>query len=126
VSTVAIKTDAAPAPVGAYSQARMAGPFVFTAGMGPLDPVTGAVSGDDVGQQTELVLDHLEAILGSAGMGLRNVVKVTVHLQNLDRDFAEFDRVYRTRLSEPFPARTTVGSTLAGILVEIDVVAFAG
>ncbi|HEY2674274.1 MAG TPA: Rid family hydrolase [Rugosimonospora sp.] len=122
----AIRTDAAPAPVGAYSQARVAGPFVFTAGMGPLDPATGQVVGDDVATQTALVLDHLESILTAAGMGLDNVVKVTVHLQHLDRDFAEFNRVYRSRFGDLLPARTTVGSTLNGILVEIDVVAYAG
>lgn len=126
MSSPAIRTDAAPAPVGAYSQARVAGPFVFTAGMGPLDPATGQVMGEDVATQTALVLDHLESILTAAGMGLDNVVKVTVHLQHLDRDFAEFNRVYRTRFGDPLPARTTVGSTLNGILVEIDVVAYAG
>jgi 2-iminobutanoate/2-iminopropanoate deaminase len=123
---IPLVTSAAPKPVGAYSQGLVAGPYVYTAGMGPLDPRTGAVLGDDVATQTELVLDHLEAILGEAGVGLDDVVKVTVHLQDLHRDFAEFDRVYRSRFSEPFPVRTTVGSTLAGILVEIDVVALAG
>lgn len=126
MSSPAIATDTAPAPVGAYSQARVAGPFVFTSGMGPLDPATGQVVGTDVGTQTALVLDHLEAVLAAAGTGLDNVVKVTVHLQHLDRDFAEFDRVYRSRFRDPFPVRTTVGSTLKGILVEIDVVAYAG
>ncbi len=126
MSNAAIRTSSAPAPVGAYSQARVAGPFVYTAGMGPLDPATGAVVGTDVATQTALVLDHIEEILRAAGMGLDDVVKVTVHLQHLDQDFAEFDRVYRARFAEPRPARTTVGSTLNGILVEIDVVAHAG
>lgn len=123
--TAVITTDAAPAPVGAYSQGRVAGPFLFTAGMGPLDPTTGRILGDDVATQTNLVIDHLESILGAAGMTLADVVKVTAHLQDLHGDFAEFDRVFRSRFPEPFPARTTVGSTLAGILVEIDVVAVA-
>jgi 2-iminobutanoate/2-iminopropanoate deaminase len=121
-----IRTDTAPDPVGAYSQGRVAGPFVFTAGMGPLDPATGRIIGTDVATQTGVVLDHLEAILREAGSTLADVVKVTVHLQDLARDFPEFDRVYRERMSQPFPVRTTVGSTLAGILVEIDVVALAG
>jgi 2-iminobutanoate/2-iminopropanoate deaminase len=50
-------------------------------------------------------------------------VKVTVHLADLHRDFKEFDAAYSEFLSPPFPVRTTVGSTLANILVEIDVVA---
>lgn len=126
MSSTSVRTDLAPAPVGAYAQARVAGPFVFTAGMGPLDPATGKVVDGDVAAQTSLVLDHLEAILNAAGLGLHNVIKVTVHLQHLERDFAEFDRAYRARFSDPFPVRTTVGSQLNGILVEIDVVAYAG
>lgn len=120
-----VRTPVAPAPVGAYSQAVRSGPLVFTAGMGPLDPATGAVIGDDVAAQTAVVLDHLEAVLAEAGLGLADVVKATVHLQHLTRDFAEFDRVYRARMSEPYPARTTVGSDLNAILVEIDFVAMA-
>jgi reactive intermediate/imine deaminase len=123
MSRQAVRTTTAPAPVGAYSQAIIAPPFVFTAGMGPLDPTTGEVVGTDVAAQTGLVLDHLEAILAEAGGTLADVVKVTVHLADLARDFAEFDRTYRQRFPEPFPARTTVGSILADILVEIDVVA---
>jgi 2-iminobutanoate/2-iminopropanoate deaminase len=53
-------------------------------------------------------------------------VKVTAHLQDLQDDFPEFDRVFRSRSAEPFQARTAVGFTLAGILLEIDVVALAG
>ncbi len=118
-----IRTDAAPAPAGAYSQGLAAGPFVFTAGMGPLDPATRAVLGDTVAEQTDVVLDHLESILSERGLGLGDVVKMTVHLQNLQRDFAEFDAAYRRRMSEPYPVRTTVGSDLNRILVEIDAIA---
>lgn len=121
----AVRSAAAPAPVGAYSQAIAAGAFVYTAGMGPLDPVTGAVIGGDVAAQTDVVLTHLQTVLVARGLGLGDVVKATVHLQHLERDFADFDRVYRARMSEPYPARTTVGSALNGILVEIDVVALA-
>jgi reactive intermediate/imine deaminase len=118
-----IRTAAAPAPAGAYSQGLVAGPFVFTAGMAPLDPVTRAVVGQTIGEQTDVVLNHLETILSERGLGLGDVVKMTVHLQDLRRDFAEFDAAYRRRVSEPYPVRTTVGSTLNGILVEIDAVA---
>lgn len=54
---------------------------------------------------------------------LGDVVKATVHLQHLDRDFAAYNEVYANRFQPPYPVRTTVGSTLAGILVEVDVVA---
>ena len=118
-----IRTDAAPAPAGAYSQGLAAGPFVFTAGMGPLDPATRAVLGDTVAEQAVVVLDHVAWSLAERGLGVGDVVKMTVHLQNLQRDFAEFDAAYRRRMSEPYPVRTTVGSDLNRILVEIDAIA---
>jgi enamine deaminase RidA (YjgF/YER057c/UK114 family) len=51
---------------------------------------------------------------------------VTSHLADLDRDFAAYDAAYQEFFTDPRPVRTTVGSTLNGILVEIDVVAYAG
>ncbi len=118
-----IRTAAAPVPGGAYSQAIEVGDLVFTAGMGPIDPATGAVVGEDIAEQTEQVLRNLAAILAAAGLELPDVVKATVHLRHLERDFAGYDQVYRRYFSPPYPVRTTVGSDLLGILVEIDVVA---
>jgi len=119
----AIKTERAPAPGGVYSQAVRVGKFLFTAGMGPVDPKTGAVVGADIEGQTRQVLRNLMATLEAAGMSAANVVKTTVHLQDLTRDFAGMNRVYGEFFSEPYPVRTTVGSTLNGILVEMDLVA---
>jgi 2-iminobutanoate/2-iminopropanoate deaminase len=119
-----IRTDKAPVPGGGYSQGIVAGEFVFTAGQGPTDPKTGAVVGDDVATQTRQTLDNVAAILAAEGLGLQHVVKTTVHLQHLQRDFAAYDAVYREYFSDPLPARTTVGSDLMNILVEIDVVAW--
>jgi len=118
-----IRTDAAPIPAGSYSQGIAAGEFVFTAGQGPIDPATGEVVGDDVATQTRRTLDNIVAILAAEGLGPEHVVKSTVHLQELRRDFAAYDAVYREYFSEPYPVRTTVGSDLMNILVEIDVVA---
>lgn len=125
MSLHAIRTDSAPAPVGPYSQSIAANGFVFTAGFGPQDPTTGAVP-DGIEAQTAQLIRNLSAVLETQGTSLDRVVKATVHLQHLDRDFAAFNAVYREHFSEPFPVRTTVGSTLAGILVEIDVIALAG
>jgi 2-iminobutanoate/2-iminopropanoate deaminase len=118
-----IRTDSAPIPAGAYSQGIAAGDLVFTAGQGPIDPATGEVVGEDVATQTRRTLDNVAAILAADGLGLEHVVKTTVHLQELRRDFAAYDAVYREYFSEPYPVRTTVGSDLMNILVEIDVVA---
>jgi len=122
----AFQSERAPRPGGSYSQAIGAGPFVFTAGMGPQDPASGQVIGETIEQQTSQVLRNLQGILAEAGLTFADVVKVTTHLQHLERDFAGYDSVYRTVMSEPFPVRTTVGSSLMGILVEIDVVAYRG
>lgn len=120
---IKVETDQAPYPGGAYSQGIVANGFLFTAGQGPADPKTGASVGSDIATQTGQVMRNLEAILEAHGLSFENVIKVTAHLQELDRDFADFNAAYREFLSEPFPVRTTVGSTLAGILIEIDVVA---
>lgn len=72
------------------------------------------------------MLRNLSGILAERDLTLDHVVKVTVHLADLDRDFPAYDAAYREFFSDPKPARTTVGSTLAGILVEIDLVAYAG
>jgi enamine deaminase RidA (YjgF/YER057c/UK114 family) len=60
-----IRTDKAPAPGGSYSQGLVAGDFLYTAGMGPMDPRTGEVVGDDVASQTRQVLDNLRAVLAA-------------------------------------------------------------
>ncbi len=118
-----IRTDQAPPPAGSYSQAVRAGKFVYTAGMGPADPATGKIVGDDVATQTRQVMTNLAAVLKEAGLGFEHVVKATVHLQELHRDFAGFDEIYREYFTAPYPVRTTVGSQLNNILVEIDFVA---
>ena len=112
----------APAPAGPYSQGIGVGPFVFVAWQGPMDVQTGTVP-DGIEAQTENVLRNLEAILRGAGCSLADVVKVTAHLADL-QDFAAFNAVYQRYFPEPWPVRTTVGSSLMGILVEIDVIAY--
>jgi 2-iminobutanoate/2-iminopropanoate deaminase len=111
-----------PKPAGPYSHVVEANGFVFTAGFGPKDPETG-VTPEGVAAQTEGVIRNVAAALGVVGLTLADVVKTTVHLAELDRDFAAFNEVYGRLVPAPFPVRTTVGSTLNGILVEIDVVA---
>lgn len=117
-----IRTDTAPAPKGTYSQALRVGDLVYTSGFGPHDPQTGEVVGADVAAQTEQTLRNVDAVLQATGSSLGATVKLTVHLADLG-DFTAFDAVYRSKVRPPYPVRTTVGSTLAGILVEIDAVA---
>ncbi|GAS92812.1 Rid family detoxifying hydrolase [Mycolicibacterium brisbanense] len=120
-----ISTTLAPRPAGAYGQAVVASGFVFTAGMAPVDPQTGEVIGTGIGEQTRHTLDNLQAVLQAAGSDLDRIVKVTVHLEDVERDWAEFDSVFGERFGTHRPARTTVGSRLGDILVEIDAIALA-
>lgn len=121
MSKTAFHTTNAPQPAGPYSQGILANGFFYTAGFGPQDPATGAVP-ESVGDQTRQVLRNVGAVLAEQGLTLDDSVKTTVHLADL-ADFAEFNEAYKEFFSEPYPVRTTVGSQLANILVEIDVVA---
>lgn len=118
-----IHTDGAPKPGGPYSQALRVGNFVFVAGQGPVDPKSGRISGETIEEQTALTLENIKAILEAAGVSMADVVKSTVHLSDLS-NFPRFNKVYETYFPDPKPVRTTVGSQLLGILVEIDVVAW--
>jgi reactive intermediate/imine deaminase len=117
-----VTAKGAPAPGGSYSHGVIANGFLYTCGMGPVDPATGKIVEGGVGPQTRQTLVNLKAILDEVGADFSQVVKTTAHLQNVVADFAEYDKVYREFLSAPFPVRTTVGSDLIGILVEIDFV----
>jgi 2-iminobutanoate/2-iminopropanoate deaminase len=122
MAKTAVTSDKLPTPAGPYNHVVEINGTVFTAGFGPQDPATGKVP-DGVAAQTEQVISNVETALAEVGLGLADVAKATVHLQHLHDDFAEFNEVYRQRFPEPYPVRTTVGSELANILVEIDVVA---
>lgn len=121
MTKTAFHTANAPQPAGPYSQGIEANGFFYTAGFGPQDPATGAVA-ESVGEQTRQVLRNVQAILAERGLTMDDCVKTTVHLADL-ADFEEFNEAYKEFFSEPYPVRTTVGSQLANILVEIDVVA---
>jgi reactive intermediate/imine deaminase len=111
-----------PRPGGAYSHLTVAGGLVFTAGLSPHDPAGGPLP-EGIEAQTEATIRNLERVLAEVGLDLSHVVKSTVHLAELERDFATFNEVYGRLFPRPYPVRTTVGSRLLDILVEIDVVA---
>ncbi|HEX5942965.1 MAG TPA: Rid family detoxifying hydrolase [Anaerolineales bacterium] len=120
-----ITTRSGASPIGAYSQGLRAGDFIFVSGQGPLDPVTGQIIGDTVEEQTARVLENIKAILEAGGATMADVVKVTAHLSDLSL-FERYNKVYATYFPDPKPTRTTVGSQLLGILVEIDAIAYVG
>ncbi len=117
-----VTAKGAPAPGGSYSHGVVANGFLYTCGMGPVDPATGKIVEGGVAEQTRQTLKNLQAILDEKGASFSQVVKVTTHLQDCVKDFKEYDVAYREFFSAPFPVRTTVGSDLINILVEIDLV----
>lgn len=123
----AIRTDRAPAAIGPYSQAIVAGDVVYTAGQIALDPATGELVDGGVEEQTRRVVRNLAAVLEAAGAGLSDVVKTTIFVADMD-DFARVNEVYGELLTEPYPARSTVEAARLprDARVEIEAVARLG
>jgi 2-iminobutanoate/2-iminopropanoate deaminase len=119
-----ITSDDAPKPIGPYTQAIVAGGFMFVSGQIPLDARTGQLVEGDIAVQTEQVLKNLMAILKEAKMGPENVVKTTVFLSDL-ADFAKMNEVYAKYLGKLPPARSTIQAAglPRGVKVEIVMIA---
>jgi reactive intermediate/imine deaminase len=123
---IAFSTAKAPKPAAAYSQGVRKGGMLQVAGQVPVDPATGLIVGDTVGEQTRQALENVRAVLEEAGAGYEDVIMLRVYLTRRE-DFAEMNAVYEGYVREPFPARTTVFVGLAeGLLVEIDALAVVG
>ena len=116
-----VMAEKGPQPAGPYSHAVVANGFVFISGQGPVDPESGTMP-DAFGDQVRQTLKNVQTILEAAGSNLENVVKVNAYVTDLTR-FAEFNEVYKEFFSHDPPARTTVGTSLLGFLVEVDCIA---
>lgn len=118
-----ISTPDAPAAIGTYSQAVMAGEMLFISGQIPLDPVTGNLVEGDFSDRANQVFRNLAAIAGAAGLSLADTVRVTVFLTDLAR-FAELNSVMATHFPEPWPARAAVqvSALPRGTDVEVDAI----
>jgi 2-iminobutanoate/2-iminopropanoate deaminase len=121
-----VKTDKAPAAIGPYSQAVVAGGFLFSAGQIGLDPATGQIVTGGITGETEQVMGNLEAVLDEAGLAWADVVRTTVYLHDM-ADFPTVNEIYGRWLGDARPARSTVQVTALprGALVEIDMLAAA-
>ena len=97
----------APKAIGPYSAGVRAGHFIFTAGQLGIDPLTGDFASDEIVGQTRQALTNLKAILEAAGASLKDVVKTTVFLRDMD-DFGAMNAVYAEFFTEDFPARSAV------------------
>ena len=119
-----IKTAKAPSAIGPYSQAIQVGNLVYTSGLIPIDPSTGAFVEGGIKEQTRQSLQNVKSILEEAGLTMCDVLKTTVFMADMN-DFVEMNAVYAEFFTEPYPARSAVAvKTLPkGALVEIEVVA---
>lgn len=120
--TEAIRTDAAPAPVGAYPHARRVGDLLFLSGVGPRQPGSNTISGNvydetgklvgyDIEAQCRQVFANVRAVLEASGARWEDLVDVTVFLTDMARDFAAYNRLYAEYFAGVDACRTTLGIT---------------
>jgi 2-iminobutanoate/2-iminopropanoate deaminase len=118
-----VDSDRAPAALGPYSHAIIAGGFVFCSGTTGIDPATGTVR-DGIEAQTEQALRNLAAILEAAGASMDDLVKTTIFYTNVD-DFPKLNQVYAQHMPDPPPARSAPANVELPrrLLVSIDAIA---
>ena len=126
MSRVRVTTDRAPAALGPYSQAIVAGGLVFCSGTAGMDAETGTVP-DGIEAQTELALRNLAAVLAEAGSSMDRLVKTTIFYADV-ADFAVLNEVYARHMPDPPPARSAPANVALprGLLVSIEAIALAG
>ena len=113
-----INTVNAPAPIGPYSQAIVAGDFIFVSGQVAIDAATGELVLDDIKTETTKVMENIKAILTEAGIGFGHIVKTTIFLTDM-QNFAQVNEVYGSYFTDNFPARETVA--VAGLPKNVNV-----
>ena len=121
-----ISTDKAPAAIGPYSQAKIAGDTLYASGQIPINPATGNVEAEGIEAQAEQAIKNVGEILKAAGTDYASVVKTTCFLADMG-DFAAFNAVYEKYFTEK-PARSCVAvkSLPKGVLCEVEVIAYLG
>lgn len=118
-----IQTTKAPAAIGPYSQAKLVNGMLYASGQIPLNPETGAVTGEEIVAQTEQVMKNIGAILEAAGTNFDNVVKTTCFIAEM-ADFAAFNGVYEKYFtSKPARSCVAVKQLPKSVLVEVEVIA---
>ena len=119
-----VAADGAPEAVGPYSHAVISNGLVFCSGQIPLDPASGELVTDGVGEQTRRCLDNLAAVCSAAGAELSDAVRLTVYSVDLVGDWAEINEAYGSYFQSDPPARAAIGVAALpkGARVEIDAV----
>ncbi len=124
MSNLKINSTAAPAAIGPYSQAILAGDTIYVSGQLPIDPTTGDFAGADIASQTRQSLKNIQVILEEAGMTMKDIVKTTVYLADI-AEFGSMNEVYAEFFAEPYPARAAfqVAALPKAAKVEIECIA---
>ncbi len=133
-----IRTDSAPAPIGAYPHARRVGDLLFLSGVGPRQPGSNAIPGNvhdadgrlldyDIEAQCRQVFANVRAVLEASGAHWADLVDVTVFLTDMSRDFATYNRLYAEYFADVDACRTTLGisSLPTPIAIELKCIASA-
>jgi 2-iminobutanoate/2-iminopropanoate deaminase len=107
MSKIIIETTNAPAPIGPYNQAVLAGNLLFISGQIALVTSTGEMANTDIQEETHQVMQNLKAILGEAGLGFAQVVKTTIFLSDMSL-FSDVNTIYGQYFEGDFPARETI------------------
>ncbi len=117
-----VSTDKAPAAAGPYSQAIIDGGLVYVSGQIPVDPATGKVP-EAIADQARQALTNLKNVIEASGSSMDDVIKVTVYITDMAA-FPEVNAVYAEFFSEPYPARSCIGSSALpkGVKIEIDAI----
>jgi 2-iminobutanoate/2-iminopropanoate deaminase len=120
----AINVQDAPDAIGPYCHAMKVGDLVFCSGQTPLNPDTMRLVGDTIEEQTKRVLNNLSIVLNGVGLSLKNIVKTTVYLKNMN-DFQGMNKVYEEMFKGHKPSRTTISimQNPLDALVEIECIA---
>lgn len=116
-----------PRAIGPYSQMREAGGLIFVSGQLPVDPASGALVDESIEAGARQVLDNIKALLESAGSSLRDVVKATIYLTDIN-DFGAVNEVYASYFEAPYPARACVQAAALpkGARIEMEAIAWRG
>ena len=119
-----IKTSNAPAPIGPYNQAIVAGDTLYISGQIPMDPVTKNLIMDSRDLETHMVMKNISAILKEAGYEFKDIVKCSIFLADMN-DFPVINEAYGSYFTDNYPARETVqvGKLPLGVNVEISAIA---
>ncbi len=113
-----VMTDQAPEPMGPFSQAVIAGNFIFVSAQLARNTLTGKLMMENIETETRQVMENLKAILAEAGSNFDHVIKASIFLKDM-QDFYAMNDVYSSYFNKPFPARETI--QVAGLPADVNI-----